>query len=263
MEKISEASFEELALFLNNTFKTQIYSQSYLDWLYIRNPEGRVIGFNEYYSGKIVGHYALVPWSLEISGQKINAALSLNTAVGKIHQGHGLFTNMAENTYKLAYENGIDIIYGVANQNSTHGFINKLNFTIVDHIDAYFGVSIKLNNSQSFTNWSPEFMKWRVESPRNRWLLNKSVLKSENRYFGLKPIYFNNFRNSTDISHAYGLNFLLSNMRPTGIMFKIPKAFKPSPLNIIFKNLSHRFKDSEYLLYFKKTNMGSLDFDAF
>ena len=35
--------------------------QIYLNWLYLKNPLGFPIGYNAYYEGELVGHYACIP----------------------------------------------------------------------------------------------------------------------------------------------------------------------------------------------------------
>ena len=66
-----------------------------------------------------------------VDGQPTKYALSLNTAVADRGRGQGLFTSLAEATYTSARQAGCEAIIGVANAQSTPGFLGKLGFTLV------------------------------------------------------------------------------------------------------------------------------------
>jgi hypothetical protein len=62
------------------------------------------------------------------NGEEMNVALSLNTAILKQYRMRGQFTKLAEETFSVAEKEGVDAIVGVANENSTWAFVNRLGF---------------------------------------------------------------------------------------------------------------------------------------
>lgn len=100
----------------------------YLGWLYDKNPDGTVIATDVADDQGIAGHYAVVPVTLGVGMRTVRGALSLNTAVHPRSQGGGIFTRLATSTFRTAQERGVEQIIGVANANSTPGFVRRLEF---------------------------------------------------------------------------------------------------------------------------------------
>ncbi|MDA2989431.1 MAG: GNAT family N-acetyltransferase [Actinomycetota bacterium] len=103
-------------------------NSAYLQWLYTQSPSGLVIAADHDDDLGRVGHYAVIPQRWLRAGEPALYALSLNTAVAERARGQGLFTRLARAAYKTSVERGVDAIVGVANENSTPGFIGKLGF---------------------------------------------------------------------------------------------------------------------------------------
>lgn len=108
----------------------------YLRWLYDDSPFGPVVEVNLDDEAGRAGHYAIVPVELSIDGAPRPGALSLNTAVHERARGGGVFTRLANDTYALARERGVDVVVGVANANSTPGFVRRLEFELVTPLPA-------------------------------------------------------------------------------------------------------------------------------
>jgi GNAT superfamily N-acetyltransferase len=150
--------------------------EPYLKWLYADNPSGPVIGMNAWSNGLLVAHYAVVPIRAVLDGTEVNAALSLNTAVHPEHQGRGLFTTLASETYSRAKLKGVDHIIGVANANSTPGFIKRLDFQLVAPLEAKVvwglpriadGAPQRLPSWQR--SWPDGEIAWRLRNPCGRY----------------------------------------------------------------------------------------------
>ena len=103
--------------------------QKFLHWEYFLSPNGPVIQTNLDHESKRIGHYALVPQRWILNGEELNVTLSLNTAISKLHRMKGQFRRLAEETFSAAENGGVDAIVGVANENSTWAFVNRLGFT--------------------------------------------------------------------------------------------------------------------------------------
>ncbi|MCK4343439.1 MAG: GNAT family N-acetyltransferase [Phycisphaerae bacterium] len=151
-------------------------TRDYLHWLYVENPSGPVIGFNAWSGEVLAGHYVVIPIRAAFHGRPCQAALSLNTAVHSEHQGRGLFTRLAQQTYELAKSEGVHHVVGVANANSTPGFLRKLEFQLVKRLDArilWRQPTLRAASEcapPSWTRiWEPEDLRWRLQNPSVRY----------------------------------------------------------------------------------------------
>jgi len=71
--------------------------------------------------------YGVLPCLFRLSGQAILAAQSADTMTHPDHRRQGLFVRLAQQTYILAKEYGIELIFGFPNEHSLAGFV-KLNW---------------------------------------------------------------------------------------------------------------------------------------
>ncbi len=106
-------------------------NSTFLEWQYTGSPSGEVVCANRNDELGRLGHYAVLPQRWSVAGEPTRFALSLNTAVAERGRGQGLFTTLAESTYATARDAGFEAIVGVANAQSTPGFLSKLGFTLV------------------------------------------------------------------------------------------------------------------------------------
>lgn len=88
------------------------------------------VGYLAYHrqTGEAAAFYGVFPCYVVYNGVKVLAAQSGDTITGPAHQKKGLFTLLAQETYKLAATLGIQLVFGFPNENSKHGFYNKLNW---------------------------------------------------------------------------------------------------------------------------------------
>ncbi|MCM2328662.1 MAG: GNAT family N-acetyltransferase [Lysobacter sp.] len=181
-------------------------SLDYLEWLYAKAPEGRQIECNEDDAEGRIGHYVVVPQTYHRAGAEQVMALSLNTAVAPRAQGRGLFTRLASATYGTGSQaRGTKAVIGVANANSTPGFLGKLGFTLLGPLPVVVGYRLwpraggvetfeadaGFAASESFRQvvgrldldpceegwsqkWTAEKLAWRLSSPIGRYRLHVS-----------------------------------------------------------------------------------------
>jgi GNAT superfamily N-acetyltransferase len=145
---------------------------TYLQWLYAANPAGPVVGFDAWDGDRLAAHYACVPARMRWDAVPRRALLSLNTATHPDYQGQGLFTKLAEATYAAAAEAGFALVHGVANANSTPGFVKKLGFHLVGPLDSLVGVGrlrgvdlARAAEAPFRRDWSPAELRWRCANP--------------------------------------------------------------------------------------------------
>lgn len=248
-----------------------------LAWLYAHNPDGQVVGFDAFDGDVLAAHYVCIPASLRVNGSVQKSLLSLNTATHPQYQGKGLFTKLAEMTYQAAAEQGYSSVYGVANANSTPGFVRKLGFQLVQPLEAKVGVgSLGLDweraakEAQFKRVWSQESLDWRCANPVNR-------VRSSNAHAHIAihaPAFGNVLPAYAELPSTLAYR-AAQQARPSPLRLylgltpksagglrsymDIPQRFRPSPLNLIFRPLStqDRTLESGSILF------SFLDFDAY
>lgn len=251
---IDEKCFWECSTLLNKVFtNTNKFTTQYLAWEYKDNPIGNIVGFNAYYEGKLAAHYVTQPIKALINGVEKRGLLSLNTATHPNHQGKKLFTTLAEKTYELGAEMGFDFVYGVANANSTPGFIKKLGFQLIAPLEVKVGLGSIKKDFQAYPFsferlWSKEELQWRLNNPSQRYSLNnekilvpsgKPVVNAILGTFSKEELA--NIRLFNELK-KFGLMNLYVGLDPTinwrkSLYFDVPNKFKSSPLNLIYRDL--------------------------
>lgn len=100
------------------------------DWAYIDNPNGEPFVSLCYDEDNLVGHYAIAPMPLESGGVRKRSYISMTTMVAQTHRKFGLFTQLAQECYRIAEKGGVDFVFGFPNSQSTPGFRNRLNWRL-------------------------------------------------------------------------------------------------------------------------------------
>lgn len=182
----------------------RISRPAYLRWLYEQSPFGPVIEANRDDDRGRAGHYALVPIALVADGAPRAGALSLNTAVDERARGGGVFVQLATEAIEDARRRGVRCVLGVANANSTPGFLRRLSFTLAGPLPATVllplpGRRARVRSAwageESFAPgsvaddldtlltppergvaraWTADALAWRLASPGSRYALHRS-----------------------------------------------------------------------------------------
>ncbi len=159
---------------LNATFETTKFNVPALAWRYRDNPAGQVIGADAWDGERLAAHYVACPLEARIDGHVVRGLISLNTATHPDYQGRGLFTQLAEAAYGLGAEAGYSFVIGVANANSTPGFLRRLAFQDVGRLHA--GVLARLPADFSRADvqyqgaWREELLAWRLANPDGQYV---------------------------------------------------------------------------------------------
>lgn len=232
------------------------FSIDYLTWLYRDNPAGEAIGVNAVdEKGEVVGHYVVIPTFLirgDEGASPIPAVLSLNTAVAESARGQGLFVKLADMTYQIAGDMGIKCVYGVANQNSIHGFLKYLGFNLIGPLEMKISMRVAHKEPSDSLNpkilrryWDEKQMQWRLKNPGGRFSYSKTdqaflyqlhplmdiVAHWDPSSFQCPPTSPFNFRLKVHFTREHQLKYKLPSV-------PVPERYKPSPLNLIFKPLN-------------------------
>lgn len=155
-----------LALFERVYGPNEKLTSAYLNWLYIDNPHGRAVGFDAFLNGELAAHYVTIPRVYRIGEELVPGVLSVNTATHPNHQRKGLFTRLATATYERAARNGYRYVVGVANAQSIHGFINKLEFNHIGQIGlALWRRPPQVPAGYACLDQTPSWLRWRLANP--------------------------------------------------------------------------------------------------
>lgn len=256
------------------------YTAEYLKWQYADNPDGPAVGFDAWDGERLAAHYVCVPARARIGGQDVRVLLSLNTATHPDYQGKGLFTKLAAMTYNAGAEQGYDAVYGVANANSTPGFIRKLDFQLVRPLEARVGIGGIANGRANgrpaaFERlWSKDALAWRCACPHNpvrasqkgaTWRFDAAALPSA-RVYGEVHGTARDATAALPRQSAGGwsplrlyLGLVPDHERDFGMYASIPERLRPSPLNLIYRSLSGRVPQLDA----SNIRFTFLDFDAY
>lgn len=261
-----DVSLNSYSNLLSSVFKgTHKYTYEFLKWQYLDNPNGKVIGYDAFYENKLVAHYVTIPVVYCKNDMEYKGLLSLNTATDSQFQGKGLFTKLAERTYELGKNQGFQFVIGVANQNSTHGFVKKLGFKLVASLDAYIYLfdnkEVAPDNSVFKSLITGSTLQWRAKNPSNAYLFKDNCLYSSTDFRFIKACLSKTKLciNKSNLPICFKMVIGLGNKPSTIFKFKIPDKYKPSPLNLIVKELNDNGAiGNNNNIYFEL-----IDFDAY
>lgn len=243
-------------------------SERYLKWLYNENPSGAPVGFEALSNEKIVGHYVCIPSQWEYGSTKYKALLSLNTAVHPDFQGKGVFSSLLRKSIEQAKLKGFDFIYGVANQNSTHGF-HRCGFDAIGQLNIQIGLcglekTPPTHHAMEQLNCShtPGKLEWRTRRPFTRYTktLHSIVSQSENFPIKIRSAIFNRIQTNLPIlKNKYFHPCVYIGTQKQSMMVPLPKWLRPTPMNLIFLPLSEKAKSIDPRMV--SWNISFLDFD--
>ena len=229
---------------------TDKFTKEYLIWQYLDNPNGTVVSYNAWtQEGELAAHYAAIPIKMIIGGQEEYGLLSLNTATHPEHQGQGLFVKLASATYDFAKENGYKFVIGVANENSTHGFLKRLGFELIAPLDVKIGFGDAYVNTipdgMNRVKYDGNYLSWRLRCPQYSYTAKDGTI-----YGSIdKPLFHTAVAKmpegiaATDLGLKKTLNifnlYIGLGTKLGGFYFNLPKFVKRSPFNLIFKDLTN------------------------
>ena len=244
--KVNETALREILQLMVLAFEghAEKFSMEYLKWQYADNPVGEIVGFNAYMGDVLAAHYVTMPIYMNINGQKTLGVLSLNTATHPEHRGKRLFTILAEKTYEYAAEKGYKFVIGVANANSTHGFIKHLGFKLIGPLTFKVGAGQNLYHRNDYifkSCWDDETIDWRLKNPSMEYYKNGDMIVSPIK-LGFKKLIYHDKGGLVSLPKLRGRPFNLyigyGADLSKGVYCGIPKFIEHSPFNLIFRDLT-------------------------
>jgi GNAT superfamily N-acetyltransferase len=246
--EVSTERLADYASLLNATFGGNKFNMNALAWRYRDNPMGRIVGVDAWDGDRLAAHYITCPMQAKIEGRVVRGLLSMNTATHPDYQGQGLFTRLAATAYDLGKSAGYEFVIGVANANSTPGFLRKLQF---QHVAPLLAGVLPLTPArlsaypvQFEGYWTDEALSWRLANPDGdygasrrgsvRGVWSKTHLPFVRCGAFLPDRAIDLPRAPFGASLFIGLEPRLDLSR----LLSIPERFRPSPLNLIWRPLS-------------------------
>lgn len=242
----SDESIKEVTDLLNLCFPKSIDIETfdYIKWEYDENPVGKIVGYNAFSGNILAAHYVAMPIYMNIDGKKNLGLLSLNTATHPEHRGKKLFTYLAERTYQYAAENGYKFVIGVANANSTHGFIKYLKFKLIGPLTFKIGMGTNLYPEKAYTYsryWDNTLIEWRLKNPSYKYYKNGDIVVSPIK-IGFKKMIYHDRESFVSMSklhlRPFNLYIGFGADLSKGTYCGIPRFIKHSPFNLIFRDLT-------------------------
>lgn len=244
---LTRASITDYVKLFSDAFgRTNKLNAEYLRWQYLDNPHGKVIGVDAFKGDELAAHYSIIPQCYIHNSIRYKGALSVNTATHPKHQGRRLFTSLAEETYSLAFERGIQFIVGAANGNSVGGFIRRLNFTLLGQVRLYvkYGPT-QVSDDALDVSVDDQWLKWRLSNPSAAYqkisYSDSTIIRTwiKGVPFNVGTITNNESAAFNDISQGTGIIPALTpyfSPRPAGLL-PIPLRLQLSPWHLIWKTL--------------------------
>lgn len=269
----SPAQLSAYADLLGRVFGPQPkFGEAAIAWRYRDNPAGQVVGMDAWDGDRLAAHYVTCPAAAVIEGRPMTGLLSLNTATDPDYQGRGLFTRLADATYAAGAAGGYGFVIGVANANSTPGFLRKLGFQHVARLEAGVLAQPPRRFSEAPVqfrgDWRDAHLAWRLANPAARYVLARQgeltgVWAGTHLPFVRCGAFLSGV---TGLPHRaagpLGLTLFIGlepRMRLTGFL-PVPERFRPSPLNLIWRPLA---KAMPAALDPGAVSLNFLDFDPY
>lgn len=101
-------------------------SKPHWEWEYLRNPTGKRAILLAFAGETLASHYAVLPLRVQLDGQVMDGALSLDTATDAVFRGRGLMPRLAEQLYAELAQQGYVAVFGFPNVLSTPVIFRKL-----------------------------------------------------------------------------------------------------------------------------------------
>jgi GNAT superfamily N-acetyltransferase len=247
--------------------------REFLDWQYNLNPAGQAVGYNAYFDGLLIAHYAAIPLRAKVFGEDVFGYLSINTRTDREHQGQGLFTRLAESTYSDIEKTGGEFVVGVANENSVYGFTKKLGFQHVGVLDRRFVLgSPSMGNCDLDYEpiWDSATVAWRLDNPTKSYKYrikgDRALLYGKSRQFLslIGDVPYQSLPPGLETISRFSLMPKLwlgiaERMSWGGTLYAlVPRMLHPVQLNLIYRDLKGaRSLDPASVLFL------AMDFDAY
>jgi predicted N-acetyltransferase YhbS len=255
---LSRAGLERTAGLLRVVFPQASHIDAdYLDRLYNGNPLGPTTGLCAYEEGELVGHYLMIPIRARLFGEEETGIWPFQLATHPGYRLKGLFSRFVERSIELCREGGYRFFAGVGNANSTPIFVKKWGYQSIRQLDVKLGIGAAPAKGDDrelelVRLWDRDTLRWRLGHPARPYRAlrrgDRTRLYARGPY-GL-PVEVGMFPSELVPEDLPPLRSpsplrLFVGVDPTrrwsgSGYFDVPRRLWPSPLHLLFKDLSGR-----------------------
>jgi hypothetical protein len=114
------------------------------------------VAFNE--NKNPIAFYGVIPCFIRYGDTLYLAGQSADTMTHPKYQFKGLFVQLANLTFDLCQEEGISLVFGFPNQNSLHGFLVRLKWSMTETLD-YYTISTGMPSLEGISKRVPYLRK--------------------------------------------------------------------------------------------------------
>lgn len=254
--------------------------RDYLSWQYFGNPDGHAVGADAICDGKVVGQVIAIPGTYMLKGRPARGLVAVNVAVHPSFQGKHLFKKLGLKMCEYGAQKGYEFVIGIANAVATPGWTRQMKFKLLGPLSAMVGFGPLYRraceraaaSAELSRVWTRESLAWRLANPVNRARASITndgamIVSAATGTVGLRatavlPSALHDGLPATGTSWLPHLNVFLGSLPGYhfgATYFAVPDRAKPSPLNLVYKNLI----DPVGQLSLDQCFITFLDFDAF
>lgn len=275
---LSPAGIEQTCRLLRTVFPhARHITTGYLERLYKGNPLGPTTGLSAFEGNDLVGHYLMIPLRSLIHGREESGIWPFQLATHPECRNAGIFSSLVEASFDLARKDGHTHFSGVGNAQSTPIFTRKWKFLNICPLDVRIGFGVvpprrEMPGCQFRRVWDAAGIAWRLGVPpvpyRVKYRHGHAHLYADAGRFGIQ-VEVGAFPENMVPRHLEPLRALnplrLWIGKDAGrdwsgtLYFDVPDRFKPSPLNLLFFDLTGQDRQFEP----DKVQYDLFNFDAY
>ncbi len=136
-------------------------------------------------TGTPAAYYGVFPLKISWKGRIMLSAQSGDTMTHPLHRKKGLFIWLAKMTYEKCAEKGMQLVFGLPNENSYPGFINRLGWKEIDRVIRY---DIKLSiKTIPLPKWSHKLKAFNSYSQLAKKILGNKKISVVNEMINPQP----------------------------------------------------------------------------
>jgi hypothetical protein len=144
IERLDRDRLHDMALLHHAVYGTMPAKNYYVNKYDTAYTGIEYIGYLAYNADNFpVAYYGVMPCHMQYKGRLFLAAQSGDTMTHPGHRIKGLFVELSNLTFELCRRQGIRLLYGFPNENSLHGAVHKLGWTLAGYLDRF---SIPVNS---------------------------------------------------------------------------------------------------------------------
>jgi predicted acetyltransferase len=262
-----------LELFKQN-FPGHFFSIHYLEWLYKKNPDGKLIGVDIFFNKEIVGHVGGIPINFTYNKKKIKSLIAINFCLNKQYRKSGLIYKAQKKLFKILKDKKFVLFITIANTSAVKSWL-KVKLEVLKPLEVKFFYpkldsfnDLDIFKKKLHPQWTKKKLQWRTQSPRT----NFKVIKFNNFICLENKIKFLSALSPIKLDEDYKFAKSLKNILPKifiGLGFKkifntfsidIPLFLRPSPLIFMYKIFNKSNFKKQYL---KEMQFSLVDMDVY